>query len=453
MILALLGCVEPDVADDAHPFLADTAAEPGDQGPTVLPFPVDAKDLDEAEGRVRFALAAQLTTHDVGGVTIAGYGYDGLTPGPVLRARVGDEVTVELHNALAAATTLHWHGMHVPNAMDGVERVQAPILPGAKFTYRYTATSSGTFWIHPHVDTDRQVDLGLYAVVVVTAPAEPVSAHDVVLVFDAWAEVESGLGAVDDHTPPDPGTQVWTVNGAVSPVWTLEPAATARVRLLNASNTSFLSLNWPGARLLATDQGLAAAPGLVDGLVLAPGDRAEVEVLAGQGTVPVTTSMWSAAGGASYGDPRTLLTVVGGDGEPGQPLAFSFSGAAPSTDPGRTDVLYTFAGGAPGEDWLINGEAWPDVTATHVALDADVIIEVRNLSATSHPFHLHGHRFEVLSVDGVSPASQRHEDTIDVPIRAAVRLRLMADNPGAWLVHCHLLGHEEGGMMTELVVE
>ena len=285
-----------------------------------------------------------------------------------------------------------------------------------------------------------------------TEPTEPQADHDVVLVFDAWGEAESGVGAADDHTPPDPRTQVWTVNGAVSPVWTLEPAQSVRARLLNASNTSYLSLSWPGARLLATDQGLSASPAAVEALVLAPGDRAEVEVLASGGTVEVSTAMWSPAGGASYGEPRTLLTVVGGEDGP-EPLAFVFSGAAPSIDPGRTDLLYTFSGGAPDEDWLINGEAWPDVTAANVELEADVIIEVRNLSATSHPFHLHGHRFEVLSVGGVASPARRFEDTVDVPIRSTLRLRMTADNPGQWLVHCHLLGHEEGGMMTELVVE
>ncbi len=453
MISVLLGCVELDDSVDSESLPTDSAADIAEPGPPAMPFPPDAVDLDGTAGHVRFALSALPATHDVGGAKIAGYGYDGVAPGPVLRAQVGDEVTVEFHNGLDSPTTLHWHGMSVPNEMDGVEHVQTPIPPGAGFTYTYTATSSGTFWMHPHVDTDRQVDLGLYAAIVVTEPAEPVADQDIVLVFDAWAEAESGLGATDDHTPPDPRTQVWTVNGAVGPIWTLQPAQTVRARLLNASNTSYLSLSWPGARLLASDQGLAASSSDVEGLVLAPGDRAEVEVLAGGGTVEVTTAMWSPAGGASFGDPRSLFSVVGGDAEPGLPLSFAFSGAVPSIDPGRTDLLYTLQGGAPDEDWLINGEAWPDVTVGHVALDADVIIEVRNLSATSHPFHLHGHPFEVLSVAGVAPAVRRYEDTLDVPIRAAVRLRLTADNPGAWLIHCHLLGHEEGGMMTELVVE
>ena len=188
-------------------------------------------------------------------------------------------------------------------------------------------------------------------------------------------------------------------------------------------------------------------------LVLAPGDRAEVEVDAGAGAVDVTTALWSAAGGASYGDDRVLFSVEGGESAPAAPLDFVFSGAAPSLDPGTTELLYTFAGGAPDTDWLINGEAWPDVTVQHVALGAEVFIELRNLSATNHPFHLHGHRFEVLSIDDAAPEWARWEDTLDLGIRSVVRLRLPANNPGEWALHCHLLGHEQGGMMTQLNVE
>jgi FtsP/CotA-like multicopper oxidase with cupredoxin domain len=133
--------------------------------------------------------------------------------------------------------------------------------------------------------------------------------------------------------------------------------------------------------------------------------------------------------------------------------AWPFTGAAPSADPGRTDVIYVFSGGAEGEDWLINGEAFPDVTVQSVALGGSAVIEVRNLSATEHPFHLHGYRFEVLSVNGEPPATHTVEDTVNVPIRAALRLLLVADNPGDWMAHCHLLQHAEDGMMSVLRVE
>lgn len=451
MIVALLLACEATDDSQGAPAAPDTAADPDPGARPALPFAPDAEDLDPAAGSLRVAMAARAATYTVGAETIHGYGYDGVAPGPVLRAQVGDVITLELHNALEVETTLHWHGMEVPNAMDGVTLVQTPIPAGGAFTYTVPAARPGTFWYHPHVDTDRQVDLGLYGAVVVTEPAEPVADRDVVLVFDAWDEVESGAGATDDHTPPDPRLITWTVNGAVEPIWELAPGERVRARLINASNTSYLALDWPGARVLGTDQGLGDGAGDA-AWVLAPGDRLEVEVLAGGGAVDVTTRPWAAAGGAAFGDSRRLFTVEGGD-VAAEPLAYPLPTDPPSPDPGRTDLIYVFQGGAPDTDWLINGEAWPDVTVATLPLGEEAIVELRNLSATNHPFHLHGNRAEVLSVDGVAPPTRRFEDTIDVAIRSRVRLRVVPDNPGDWLVHCHLLGHEQGGMIAMMRVE
>lgn len=455
-----VGCVDPVAtetasdADESGDSSSDTADSSGGAASRPeLTFPPDAEDLDAAAGVVHVALTAGASEHAVGGEFVPGYAYNGVSPGPVIRANVGDTVVVDFQNALDDPSTVHWHGMAVPAAMDGVSWVQDPVPAGGAFTYTFTASDAGSFWYHPHVDVAHQVDLGLFGMVVVSDPAEPVADRDVVLVFDAWGELEAGEGASDDHTPPDPRTVLWTVNGGEAPVWALEPGERVRARLLNASNTSYLAISWPGARLVGGEQGLLPAAGAVEGLVLAPGDRAEVEVDSGGGLVDVTTALWSPAGGASYGDDRVLFSVEGGEVAPASPLDFAFSGAAPSPDSGRTDLLYTFAGGAPETDWLINGEAWPDVTVRSVDVGEVVNIEVHNLSATNHPFHLHGNRFEVLSIDGVPPATARWEDTIDVAIRSVVRLRLPANNPGEWALHCHLLGHEQGGMMTQLNVE
>ncbi len=452
-LLVAAACTEP-TESGAAPETADSSPDSGSPvapRPT-LSLPPDAEDADPAPAAETFTLAAQLLDHEVGGIAFPGYGVNGLSPGPVLRAAIGDTVTVELHNELVDPTTLHWHGLAAPNAMDGVAWMQTPIPEGGAFTYTLPVNEAGTFWYHPHVDTARQVDLGLYGAFVVTDPAEPVADLDAVLVFDAWAEFDSANGAADDHTPPDPATVAWTVNGAEDPLWTLPAGTRARVRLINAANTSYLSITWPGARQIGGEQGLLAAPLAVEGLVLAPGDRAELEVDAGGGTADVTTALWSAAGGAAFGEPRRLLTVESGT-EAADPLPFAFSGELPTADPGKTDLVYVFQGGAPDTDWLINGEAWPDVTVQHLAVGQDAILELRNLSATNHPFHLHGNRFEVLSIDGVAPANRRWEDTIDLPIRSVTRVRMPATNPGRWALHCHLLGHEQGGMLTELDVD
>jgi FtsP/CotA-like multicopper oxidase with cupredoxin domain len=428
VVILLVACASPD-----PPAIPDAPVVPA----VALKSPAEADDLDPADGVVHVALTAARHSFEIAGETIDGYAYDGQVPGPTIRARVGDTLVVDFTNGLDAETTIHWHGVHAPAAMDGVTWLAAPIPPGFSFTYTLPLTTAGTFWYHPHVDVDRQVDLGLYGFLVVEDPAEP-AMDELLVALDAWGE-----DATDDHGLPDPARLTWTANGLVLPTATLD--GPVRARLLNASNASYLSLSGLGDRV-AGDQGRLDTSDTSGDVLLAPGDRAEVLF---DNDAAVLNAPWTLAGGAALGDTSPVFHVSAAGDAP----AFPWSPAGVSPDPGRTDLTYVFHGGADGEDWLINGEAWPDVTIGEVALGDEVIVELRNLSATEHPFHLHGHAFEVLSVDGVPPAARQVEDTVNVGIRQIVRLRFVADNPGDWMVHCHLLGHEEGGMMTVLRVE
>jgi FtsP/CotA-like multicopper oxidase with cupredoxin domain len=294
-----------------------------------------------------------------------------------------------------------------------------------------------------------QVDGGLYGAFIVEDPSDPVVDRELVVVFDAWAEHSEADD--DHHALTDPSATLWTVNGLVDPIFPAAAGERIRVRMINASNQSYLALKWPEIRLIGGDQGLYGAPEAPTQIVLAPGDRAEAEWTPSE-SFDVDTAMWVASGGEALGEDRRLFTVEVEPGAAATPTEWPAGDTAPSPDPAYTDLTYTFQGGGEGA-WLINGEAWPDVTVHTLPLDADTIVEVRNLSATNHPFHLHGQRFEVLSVDDVPLAARRIEDTVDVGIRQRVRLRVHADNPGEWLLHCHLLGHEEGGMMTRVRVE
>lgn len=441
----MLACAaDPAAPDPAAPDPAPSASAPG--------FPIVA----EAEGGLHVALTADERDD--------GYAYNGQVPGPTLRARVGDVLTVDLQNDLADATTIHWHGVAAPAAMDGVEWMTAPVAAGGAFTYTIPLATSGTFWYHPHVDTDHQVDLGLYGAIVVEDPAEPVADRDIVMVFDASDEVaEEEHDEHDEHEDDehddehghvllDPAASVWTVNGEEDPTLSATGGERIRVRMINAANTSYLDLGWPGLRRIGGDQGLLAAADAPERVLLAPGDRGEFEWLVGEDGFEVTTLPWVPAGGGAWGDERRLLSVeVEAPAAAPAPLDWAFDGAQPSEDPAWTDLVYVFSGGD--EEWLINGEAWPDVTISTAPLGEPTILEIRNLSATEHPFHLHGNAVEVLSVDGVPPAVRTIEDTVNVGIRGTLRLRLVPTNPGDWMLHCHLLGHEVGGMMTVLRVE
>ncbi len=454
LVLALAACTDPGKApadtDSGAP--ADTAPPDTAAARPLLASPAEAADADPAGGAFQVELRAAAATLEIDGTAVEGFAYNGQVPGPTLRVDVGDTVTALLQNDLADATTVHWHGLRVPEAMDGAGWADGGVAPGTAFTYTFTPDAPGTFWYHPHLDVGRQVDAGLYGAIVVEDPAEPAADRELVLVFDAWAEHDEDTAAEDhDHALIDPRATLWTVNGLVDPRFVATAGERVRARALNASNTSYLALRAPG-RLLATDQGLLGAPETPDLVVLAPGDRAEFEWDIAE-SFDLETLLWVASGGEAIGDPRRLLSVeVEEPGTAPAPLDWPAGTTTPSADPAHTDLVYVFQGGGEG-DWLINGEAWPDVTPKTAALGADTVIEVRNLSSTNHPFHLHGQRFEVLSENGVPVPARRVEDTVDVGIRETVRLLLHADNPGDWLLHCHLLGHEEGGMMTVLRVE
>jgi FtsP/CotA-like multicopper oxidase with cupredoxin domain len=142
---------------------------------------------------------------------------------------------------------------------------------------------------------------------------------------------------------------------------------------------------------------------------------------------------------------------VASEGEPPAPLDWPFDGAAPTADPGWSDIVYALHGDPHTGEWTINGELFPDITIETLPLDVWALIELRNISQTAHPFHLHGQTFEVLNIDGDTPAYRSLEDTINVAPYTIVRLGLLPDNPGDWMAHCHILPHAHG-MMTVLHV-
>ena len=139
---------------------------------TVRTFDIEARE-------------AELALIDGGKLRV--WAYNGSVPGPELRIRLGETLRVRFTNRLPQPTTIHWHGVRVPNAMDGVPYVtQPPVEPGGSFTYEFTPKDAGTFWFHPHVRSSEQVERGLYGVLVVEDRAPPPYTRDVVWVLDDW---------------------------------------------------------------------------------------------------------------------------------------------------------------------------------------------------------------------------------------------------------------------------
>jgi FtsP/CotA-like multicopper oxidase with cupredoxin domain len=459
---AKTGAGSGDGGDDTAPVVQDSGGgeDTGDAAvQPALPLIPEAEDLDPAEDVVHVRLTAAPATHTItdwrtGEVrTVEGYAYNGVVPGPTIRAKVGDTVIVDVENTLDVPTTIHWHGLDVPVEMDGVPWMRAPIGAGESHTYTFTVQEAVTAWYHPHFDTVHQVDRGLYGVFVVDDPAEPAVDRDVVVVLDDWAESQGDAAYADEVHGAHGMEGWWTANGVVDPALPVTGGETLRLRLLNASNHGYVDLSMDGAQLLARDQGLLAALEAVDGEVVGPGDRVELLVTPAGADLALMDAPYSLNGGAVHGEPEARLRLpLSAPAAAADDLGWGLSGEPPSADPGHTDITWTFQGSIHGDDWMISGERFPDVTIPEVPLGEELIVEVRNLSATEHPFHQHGAHFEVLSIDGVVPASRQIEDTVNIPLYGVARLRMVPGRPGDWMSHCHILPHADGGMMTVLRV-
>ena len=438
-----LGCTDrpstPLVVDGLHRSL---------EGP--MAHPAEAQDLDPDPHIIRLILRAQrLPEGAMDGFT---HGFNGQVPGPTINATLGQTLEVQLINELDHGTTIHWHGLHVPYEMDGVPWQRGAIAPGGSYTYRFTLNQTGTFWYHPHFNTEGQVDGGLYGALVVRDPNDDPATHDLVAIVDDRHEARRDT---DQPTGHDHGhgrlLRGWLVNGAAPGRFNVASGSHVRVRLINVSNHGYLKLSGTDLRLIATDQGPLQTARSGEGEVLGPGDRVELEFLMGREPLLLKTRPYSLNGGAALGADQTLLELRPSGAAPApRPLNLSATTRVQHPDPGYADVVWSFAGSDRTARWFINGRRFPNINIDEITLGATVILEVRNLSPTEHPYHLHGHTFEVLSRNGVAPLQPTYEDTINIKIRERVRLRLVADNPGDWMSHCHILPHAEDGMMTVL---
>jgi len=393
-----------------------------------------------------------------------GLAFNGSNPAPVIRARQGQPVRIHLHNQLNEPTTLHWHGLRIPVGMDGVPGVsQAPVQPGAQFTYEFTPPDAGTFWYHPHINSIEQLGRGLVGAMVVEEREPPAFDRDEVLLLRNWQLNQDGTFgplsikryAARQGTPG----QTFSVNGQALPRYSLPAGASTRLRLLNADNTWHyeLSLQGTDAHLLALDAH-PVTPTPFAGYLLGPGMRADIGLI-----VPNTPGAQFELKhrdrvlarfdvGPAIGPARTELPVL-----PHNPVAepvleraasyfFSFEWDAATDEQGRS--LF----------WNINGPksqrpafcASPNVLAS-LEFGKTYIFTLRNNTQYPHPVHLHGHAFKVLDSNkrAISPY---FADTVVLQNHEQVRIAFVADNPGAWMFHCHVIEHMAQGLAGMLVV-
>lgn len=372
------------------------------------------------------------------------YTVNGESPGPLLEATEGDLVEVTLVNEdVESGTTLHWHGVDVPNAADGVAGVtQDAVGPGEEFTYRFVADQVGTFWYHSHQISHEQVVGGLLGGLVVHPREADPGVLDQIAMLHRY-----------DEGPTLNGSEGTTTVDA-------EPGQEVRLRVVNTDNG--LTSAWvTGApfRVLAVDGTDLNEPGEVEGVRvgISAGARADLGFVVPEGGVRVdfgTTAIVFGSdptSGQKAAQPEEVLDLL----TYGEPADLGFDPAAADR---RFDYRIGkrpgFLDGKPGIWWTINGHLFPDVPMFMVSEGDVVVFEIENTSPDSHPMHLHGHHAVVLSRDG-EPAtgSPWWVDSLEVGVNETYEIAFVADNPGLWMDHCHNLPHAAQGLVAHLMYD
>jgi FtsP/CotA-like multicopper oxidase with cupredoxin domain len=429
-------------------------------------------DLDPDPHVVRVQLEAWTSAVDVGLAAPARdlWTYGGMLPGPLLRANVGDRVIIEFQNSLPEETTIHWHGIRVPAAMDGVPGHSQPAIPpGGRFTYDFIVPDAGLFWYHPHFRAAAQAGFGLYGAISVHDPSEaPLPGEELILVLS-----DLSLGA--DGRPEDPASggdlgtlfgregQSVLANGKVAPVLKARAGAPLRFRIVNAARSRYFQLELAGHRfvLYGMDVGRMARTLEVDRLLVLPGERREVLVVPRGEPKQKLALRWipydRGYGSTEFRDPVDVLTIEI-DERPAideaaiLPAAREIAPIDTSTAT-RVDLRLTQMNTPDGLVLGINGVPYLEAAPLLAQVGETQIWSLQNEMNWAHPFHLHGFPFQVLAEDGKPTEPLAFRDTVDVPINGRSQFVVRYDDrPGMWMFHCHILDHADAGMMGMLHV-
>lgn len=412
--------------------------------------------------------AAEATIPLVDGTSMRVWAYNGTVPGPMLRVRLGETLRVRFHNKLPQPTTIHWHGVRVPNAMDGVPHAtQPPIAPGESFVYEFTPKDAGTFWFHPHMRSAEQVERGLYGVLIVDDPQPAPYSTDAVWVLDDWLRDESGQLVERFVTPHDLahdgrwGNAI-TVNGRTNEQLTVGSGDRIRLRLLNAANGRVFRPDFRGldAKVIAIDGMYVRAPYDAGALDIAPGNRVDVDIPIAAWTksrVEVVDRFIAAS-------PNHLADiVVARESAPAPSFASPAHAHVPAWSSAidvpthHAFVLNARSGGPYGIEWTIDGVAMSEQHSGSpplTTLERAKFYHLRftNASARLHPIHFHGMFFRLLARNGTRVDEPFFRDTVLVHGRETIDIGVVPLDAGRWMMHCHILEHAAAGMMTMIDV-
>ena len=434
--------------------------------------PARAKDREEIALHARPG-TARLAPPDYPETPI--WGYDGRVPGPTIRVRQGERVARRFVNGLPQPSTVHWHGVRIDNAMDGAPEITQPAVPpGAEFLYEFEPPDAGTYWYHSHHRTFEQMARGLYGALVVEERDPPAVDREEVLLLDDWrlasdASIHDSFEALHDWSHAGRIGNWITVNGESEWVRETSRYERLRLRLVNAATARIFSLalkhleGW----VVALDGQPLPAPESAGPLVLAPGQRADliVDVVAGEGEEAFLVSRereetYALAAFSIRGASRETRLPA--------PAPLPPNPVAPLGDltKARRETL-RMEGGAMGRMrqamlggktvgvrdlaaqkrvWAFNGLAeMPGVPLLTARRGETVRLTMVNDTVWPHGMHLHGHHFRALASDGTAGPLR---DTLLMDRDETVEIAFVADNPGDWLLHCHMPEHSISGMTT-----
>jgi len=418
------------------------------------------------EGRAVVAVTLEAREIDwefVPGQRTRAWAFGGQVPGPTLEAQVGDVLEIRLINHLPEPTVVHWHGLRIPAAMDGSERVQRPVAPGETFTYRFRVSDAGTFWYHSHYNETVQMERGLYGALIVRASDEPVFDADRTFVLDDVAlekdgEIKAPGGWIESHDGREGSTRL--VNGRQEPEIRMAAGQIERWRIVNAASARYVRLSVGGRpfRIIGTGGGLIPSPVTATEVLLTPADRTEIAVgpFEEGETIRIETLPFNRGSFKSHRKSECFATVrVGAAAPSGTRLPDRLRKiealvTGPVT-PNREVRLGFSLGMKHGVEFDINRQQHHH--AEPVRVGELQVWDVFNRSPVHHPFHLHGFFFQVLEVNGTAPDYLSWEDTVNVPAFGRVRIAWLPDDrPGEWMYHCHILEHHAAGMMAHFEV-
>jgi FtsP/CotA-like multicopper oxidase with cupredoxin domain len=403
------------------------------------------------------------------GKSISTFGYNGTVPGPLLRLRAGQQVSIDISNETDIDDIVHWHGLYAPSVADGAMEEGSPMVErGATRRYSFAAKPSGTRWYHSHgvagSDLTRSLYSGMYGFLIIEPASNPGRYdQEVLLAAHHWEPRWVSMQDIRSGPPPDNGLEMLYASASFNDK-TLGHGAPIRIRegqrvlfrLLNASPTENVTVALAGHRLsvIALDGNPVPSQRTVDAVFLAPSERADAIVEMNR------PGIWI-FGGIKDDDRKMGLGIVveyaNRRGEPqwldppSLPWDYTIFGEerpVPAPDHQLELLFEKIPGGRGGYNrWTLNGRSWP---ATNPLLTTEVGKRYRlvmtNKSGDNHPVHLHRHTFEVTKVGDKATAGLM-KDTINMTRFSSVEIDFVADDPGPSLLHCHHQDHQDEGFM------